>query len=867
MTLQSGARLGPYEIDQLIGAGGMGKVYRAVDTRLKRTVAIKTIPPALATRTENRRRFETEARAIASLNHPHICALYDIGQDGDSAFMVMEYLEGETLAAVLKRGRLPYREALLHAARIAEALDEAHRRGVVHGDLKPGNLMIAAKGIKLLDFGLARLSEHHPTTDDNDPTVSLTRENTIVGTPQYMAPEQIEGKRVDSRSDVFAFGCVCYEMLTGKKTFNGETTALLLASILKADIPEPAAEFSPALQHVLRQCWAKNPDERWQSMGDLGREIRWIADNPETTPIESQRVSRREILAWGAAAVMGATAAAAWVRSGRRIDVEPSGVRFSIPEPPGLEVNFFQTAPAISPNGRMIAFFASNIVRGSIWLHHLDSDEFRELPETEGALHVFWSPDSRALAFFTPDKLKRVSPEGGAAQTICDSSVGTGGAWSSSDVIVFQKGQDGILHQVPAGGGTSTPLINPSSPTAAPQMYPCFFPDGKTVLFTQRTEDPEKTGIYAVRLGSSEVTRILPHVINARFAAPGHLIFGKGDKLLAVSFNPSSLQTEGEPRTVGSDVWSFDGASRFDVSATGVLVYAKSVPPSSHLEWFDRSGKPEKSVGPTGPFIHMDLSKDEKYAVLERYDDGYGSLWVLDLARNVPTRLTFGPSWALQAYWSPTTFDIVYARTNRTSLGIFRRSAGGGPEEELISLGPIGPSAPTDWSTDGRYIVIGGVTAEGRRDFWMLPLKGERKLQPYSPSPSDNFEGRVSPDGNWMAYMSTESGTLEIYVAPFPNPTAKWRISTAGGKQPRWRADGKELFYLAPDKTLMAVSMPSPDRAGLPTSLFRTRAIEYFFGLRSDYAPSKDGQRFLVQTGESQAQSISVITAWRSSLV
>jgi hypothetical protein len=374
-----------------------------------------------------------------------------------------------------------------------------------------------------------------------------------------MSPEQVEGKKASSSSDVFSFGCICYEMLTGKKAFVGETAASLMAAIVRAETPELPADFSPALQHTLQQCWAKDPGHRWQSMADLAREIRWIADSPEKHTAESQRISRREILAWGTAALMGGTAAAAWLRSDRTVNFEPDEVRFSIPEPPGLEMNLFQTAPAISPDGRIIAFFASNIVRGSIWLHHLDSTEVREVPETEGAVNVFWSPDSRALAFYAGDKLKRVPLEGGTAQTLCDTPVGSGGAWSSTGVIVFQKGQNGILHEVSAGGGTSTPLMKPSapSPNPAPQMFPCFLPDGKTVLFTQGGDDPEKTGIYAIRLGSAEAHRILPNAVNARFAAPGHLVFGKGDKLLALSFNPSSLQTEGEPRTVATNVWSF----------------------------------------------------------------------------------------------------------------------------------------------------------------------------------------------------------------------------------------------------------------------------------------------------------------------
>jgi serine/threonine protein kinase len=875
-----GRRLGHYELGSMLGAGGMGHVYQAKDTRLGRTVAIKILADDFLNDSQAKLRFEREAKTIATLNHPHICVLHDIGHEDGVDFLVMEHLKGVTLAQRLKKGPLPAAEVVKIAVQIADALDKAHRQGVTHRDLKPANVMLTENGAKLLDFGLAKSEQAGAAASETSVDAdALTVSGVIVGTPQYMAPEQIEGKRADSRTDVFAFGCVWFEMLTGQKAFVGQTAASLMAEILRGSPPELPPHFSPALRRALAQCWAKDPDERWQSMGDLRREIVWIAEAAPQTEAKPQRsasaiarslkkrISRREILAWGAAGAASAAAAAVWTRPGNTpTTTEPIRARFSIPEPANLAMNFFQTPPDISPDGRMVAFFA-NDPRGSIYVRTLDSYEIRALPGTDGARSVFWSPDSRSIAFFSDNKLKQSPVGGGPAQIICDAGGldTTGGCWNESGLIVFQEGQGGMLRQVAAAGGVSRPILAPqSSDEKTSQQTPCFLPDGKTVLFTQINANPEKSGVYAVTLGSSQPHRILPSVGVVRFVPPGYLLFARDGVLTAQAFDPTTLKVHGDTSVVANDVWGFQDVAGFGVSTTGIIVYRRVVTPTAQLIWFDRQGRPQKRLGQPGPFIHMDLSRDERRAVLEQYENGQGDLWILDLARETTTRLTFG-GWALNAHWAPDNNEIVYAQARYGSLKFLRRDAAGGREEELISL-PMGPTQPTHWSDDGRYIIYNVSDGSGRSDMKVLPLDGDREPVAYVPTPSPVFQGCLSPDGKWMAYASSESGNQEIYVAPFPNATAKWRISTAGGMQPRWRADGKELFYLADfrDKTLMAVSMTSPDRPAVPVTLFKTSAVNYFFGGRNDYAPSKDGQRFLVNSMTAPgSQSIEVVTGWR----
>ena len=861
----TGRRLGHYQLGPLLGAGGMGKVYQATDTRLGRTVAIKILAEDSLDSSEAKLRFDREARAIAALNHPHICVLHDIGEEDGIDFLVLEFLKGITLAQRLAKGTLPPSEVFKIALQITDALDKAHRQGVTHRDLKPANVLLTDNGAKLLDFGLAKL--HEAGADAALPTDSqrLTGPGVIMGTPQYMAPEQIEGKPVDSRTDVFAFGCVWFEMLTGKKAFTGETSASLMAAILRGDPPELPTDFSPALRHALGQCLAKNPEARWQSMADLRHEILWIAEaaaEPVPTP---RRVSRREILAWGAVGVLGTAATVAWFRQREAPGVVETRARFSIPDPPGLEMNPFSTAPALSPDGQMLVFHASDgSRRGILWLRQMDSGEIRMLPETDGALSAFWSFDNRYVAFFANDKLKRVPVSGGPAEIICDSPGGSlGGCWNESGVIVFQQGGTGVLHQVQATGGPSAPLMSQHSGKSPAQHRPCFLPDGKTVLFTQVSRDPGESGVYAITLGSSEARRILPSVGVVRYVAPGYLLFGRDGKLTAQPFDASNLKTYGDPWVVATDVWSFQEVSRFDVSANGILVYSRVVPPTSQLTWFDRLGRPQGSVGPAGPFIHLDLSRDEKRVVVERYEGTRGVLWVLDVAGGAPTRLTFGESWALQAYWAPDNVHIVYVEARDYALKISRLDARSSRSDDLVKDMPMSATSPSQWSDDGRYVVVGGEGSLG-----LLTVGGEPKVKPYVPTPSPAFGGRLSPDGKWMAYLSTESGAPEVYVAAFPDPTVKRRLSTAGGLHPRWRADGKELFYLAPDKSLMAVSMPSPDRAAAPVPLFKTATVSYFYGSRNDYAPSRDGERFLVNTQTVPgSQFIEVVIGWKKAVL
>jgi hypothetical protein len=863
LALNAGSRLGPYEIVAIIGSGGMGEVYRAMDTRLNRTVAIKVLPPSLATRLEHRQRFETEARAISSLNHPHICALYDIGCIDNVDYMVMEFLEGESLAERLTRGPLPFAEALRFAGQIAEALEQAHQHGVTHRDLKPGNVVICRSGVKLLDFGLARLQVREGLSSENAPTVATTREGMILGTPQYMSPEQIDGGPVDARTDIFAFGSVLYEMLTGRKAFAGESLSLLMAAVARAEHAALPGDFPPALQYLLQRCWRRPPEERWQSIADVRALLDFVATaSPGRAAQAIAVMSRREAIAWGAAALLGGTAAVEWIR-GKPAPESMRG-RFTIAAPRGLSVNLFGGNPALSPDGRSVVLCASRGGKPSLWIRKLDSTEMMEIPDTENAGNPFWSPDSRWLGFYASGKLRKVPVSGGPSQVICDAEFGLGGEWSEEEKIIFQNGVAGVLHEVSAQGGTSSPLI-PGNSENSLQAHPCLLPGGRTVLFAALNSDPERSGVYALSLGSSTPQRILAQPVKVRYGA-GRLLFYQAGKLAAQQFDPQALRLQGDAFTIAADVWNFQGIGRFDVAGPNALIYAHSDTVTSQLTWFERNGRPLQSVGPTGPFVHADLSRDETVAVVERYEGGVGELWIVDMARGVPTPVTFAPDWAYGPYWSPDGSHFVYALSALNNTRLVQREAGGGQPRPVIDLGLCGPSAPSGWSPDGRNIVYSYVDLRGNQSLLILPVDGEER-QPiaYAPTPAPISQARFSPDGKWMVYVSNESNMPEIYVAPFPNPTSKWRISTSGGVQPRWRADGKEIFYIAPDRTLMAVPVPgTPDRAGVPVPLFKTQALLYYGGLRNDYVPSSDGKRFLInnQIGEPAPQTFDLILSW-----
>jgi len=870
-------QFGPYVIEGPIGSGGMGEVFRASDSRLGRTVAIKVIPPHLAARSELRQRFEIEARAIASLNHPHICALFDIGEQDGAAYMVMEFLEGQSLADRLKKGPLPLEEALRHAIHTTDALDQAHRRGVYHRDIKPGNMMLTKQGVKLLDFGLARLRDRVKSVNQDEPTVSLTQPGTVLGTPQYMCPEQAEGRDVDGRGDVFSFASVLYESITGRKAFPGKTMGEVMSAVMRCE-PPPLIEGVPAsLNRALRICWARDPDERWQSAGDLRREIEWIAKGGDTTgvPAVPPSMPRREMLAWGSAVILGAAATTAIVRGFRSVPAGPDRVRFTITDsPPAIVVNRFQALPSISPDGKLVALAASAAGRQNIWIRALESTEMREIPGNEAAGSFFWSPDSRWLGFFAGNQLKRISPAGGQAEKICDTPIGSGATWNNQGVIVFQKDRDGALYRVAAGGGTPEPATMLAEGQAG-HTFPTFLPDGKTFLFSVLGGRTELRGVFAATLGSTATRRISTIASNVRLAASGHLLFTQRGNLVAQVFDSARLSLEGETLPVANNLWTYEGAGGFDISTTGNLVYAEVEAVTSQLTWFDRVGRPQGKVGPPGPFIHMDLSRDGRRVLVERYDGRNGDLWMVDTDRGIPTPIASDPgNWSWEGHWSPDGTEFVYALTTGRPTFLYRKKTGATGLGEKLRVSPNVPAPPTEWSPDGKYIVFRQINQNGIHELSVLDISGqtagaEVKTLGYLSAPYALEQGRISPDGRWMAFASAELKSKEIFVASFPRRTNQWRISRDGGIQPCWREDGKELFFLALDGTLMSVPMPTtPDQAGAPVALFRCNPASSRQSGRNDYAAFARGQRFLINNlvGERPPQTLQVIVGWRPSI-
>jgi len=873
MTLIPGTRLGPYHIVAHLGAGGMGEVYEARDTRLGRIVAIKILPSQATASDDLHRRFEQEARAIASLNHPHICVLFDIGRDGDVDFMVMERLEGQTLAERLKAGPLAVEESLRHATAIADALDQAHRRGIVHRDIKPANIMVTKSGVKLLDFGLAQLrSRAH--AQDEAVTMAMTGVGVVMGTLQYMAPEQVEGRDADARSDIFALGTVLYEMLTGRKVFAGSSAAALAASILKDDPPPIPAHLPDGLTRTLKVCWAKDPDERWQSAGDLRRELEWMSSGGGRPSVaaasEPQGIRRREAIAWGAAAIFGATAGVSlFSRRSRTVEPIAKAVRFVVTPTAGV-INPFEGPPAISPDGRTLAYTAVVDAVQTIWVRSLDSIVARQLPGTETAGTLFWSPDSRSIGFYSqPGVLKRIELAGGAPQTICEvKGRALGAAWSPAGIIVFHSlGVQGVS-QVPAGGGA--PRVVTTVAAGEQHLPSSFLPDGRRFVFSVVSQDPARMAVCVGSLDSSRIERVLPAASSAWYAPSGHLLFLRNRKLMAQRFDTNAVRVQGDTQLVSDRVWiAGDGfLADYSVSNTGVLAVTEEYVPPGQLTWLDRSGRRLGTAGSASPNIHIDLSLDDRRVLVERLNEsGAGDLWVLDLTRGESlTRLTSG-GWSYIGLWSPDGTRVVYARSDNDGKGdanYIQRWDGAG-QRELLSRG----GAPTDWSRDGRFIVQHLGLAGVSDGLDIVPVTGDRKPTRYLTStPALISQGRWSPDGRWMAYSSTESTTPEVYVRPFPTPDRRFAVSTNGGTHPRWRADGKEIFYLAPDGNLMAapVRLSPSFEAGAPVPLFALLPVGY--AGRTDYAVAKDGQRFLVnrRTGPPISYSITVLTDWPQTL-
>jgi len=872
MPLPGGTRLGPYEMVALLGAGGMGDVYRARDTRVDRTVAIKVLPAEVADHPERQQRFEREARAVASLNHPHICAFHDIGHDRGIGFLVLEYLEGQTLAERLIKGPLPLDQVLQHAVEIADALDHAHHHGLVHRDLKPGNIMLTKSGVKVLDFGLAKLR-----AVDSLPAVStvapdhppLTAENAVLGTFQYMAPEQLEGRQADPRTDIFALGTVVYEMATGRKAFEASTEAGAIGAILHTD-PSPMSSLQPtippALDRVIGRSLAKDPDNRWQTARDLMLELKWIAEASlqPGLPVASRKQRQgRKAVAWVAAALLAVSTMVLAVVHFREPPIERRTVRLSVlPAQPTGQFSF-------SPDGRLLAFGAGSQGNTRLWIQSLDSVTPRPLAGTEGPEFLFWSPDGRFIAFGAGGKLKKVAVSGGPVHTLCDARAVLGGTWSRDDVIVFAPSNRTPLYRVPAAGGDPTPVTSlDRSRGDNTHRWPHFLPDGRHFLYLARSTLRENSGIYVGSLDSTAVTRLLNGESRAAYAHPGYLLFARDRALLAQPFDAAKLRPIGEPVQVVEDI-IYDRASSyasFSISDDGEIAYQTSAAvPRSELAWFNRAGQRlELPVAP-GDVEEPSLAADGKRVAETRWAAGTSDVWMVDVARGSSSRLTFDPSGEFMPIWSPDGNSIAFSSNRDGPSDLYQMATTGtGQVEALLKSSAV--KHPSDWSADGRFIVYASNDPKTSSDLWILPVGGG-KATPFLQTEFGERLGRLSPDGRWMAYVSDETGTDEVYVRPFPASSGKWKISTAGGTEPRWRRDGKELFYLAADRKLMSVSVQAASTflTSLPKVLFETRMSQN--GLWG-YDVTPDGQRFVISlaAGESTPAPIHVILNWTAGL-
>ena len=887
MTLAAGSRLGPYEILAPLGAGGMGEVYKARDTRLERTVAIKVLASHLSASPEVRQRFEREAKTISQLSHPHICALHDVGREGETEYLVMEYLEGETLADRLLKGSLPLEQTLRYGVEIADALDKAHRQGIVHRDLKPGNVMITKSGVKLLDFGLAKAVE--PTSPQSSLTAlptrhALTQEGTILGTFQYMAPEQLEGKDADARTDIFGFGAVLYEMATGRKAFSGATQASLISSILRDD-PPPISQVQPltprALDHVVKKSLAKDPDDRWQNAADLGGELKWIAEAGSQAGAERVPVPQRSSRAWlarAAAAVillaLGAAAGSLW----RPRAESPRAVRMSLVAPPEITVSSEPSEIAVSPDGATVAFIATD--RGGvrrIWLRSLDSLSPQPVVGTEGASTPFWSPDGRFIAFFSDLKLKKVPREGGAPVTLADAPSSRGGSWGSAREIVFGASSGGPLLRVDENGGATSPATALGQGEVA-HRFPSFLPDGRRFLYVSLPS--RKRGQFPIRLGSLEGDpRPGPELATgsgaAVFAAPKYILYGRRDAVVAQPFDPKKGRVTGSPaalREVVNGRSNAAGGPTVSVSANGVLVQTPNGLADSRLVWLDRKGGVIGTVpAPPAAWEGPTVSPDGTRALLVRGTSEDFDIWQVDFARGGAARMTFENVVSGWPTWSPDGRRFAFASGGAGGRSIYLRDASGtGASERLVELTGLF-NHTTDWSRDGRTLLLRRLDRATGEDIWILPTS-DRKPVPFLKTTFNEQDARLSPDGRWIAYRSDESGRFELYVQPFPGGGPRVRVSTDGaGELDRsqhtllWTADGRELLFLGGDGVSVMVA---PIRAGATVEVGNPRVLFKLPPGTTGWIPTPDGSRFLTclmvpGTVDSTARAV---IGWQSEL-
>ena len=870
MALSAGDQLGPYEIVSPLGAGGMGEVYKARDTRLDRSVAIKVLPKHIAEREDSRARFEREARAVASLNHPHICTLHDIG-DG---YMVMELIEGGTLAARIEKGPIPLDQAVTYAVQIADALDRAHRAGVTHRDIKPGNIMLTRDGVKVLDFGLAK-SAAKPGPAEETLTKVLTTEGTVVGTPQYMAPEQFAGKEADARSDIWAFGAVLYEMVTERRAFQGKSYTSLVSAILTADPPPMSVQpFTPRwLERLVRRCLAKDPEDRWQTMRDIVIELR-------TPPEEvvAAGPSRASWWPWVAGVTTLACLAAGigWYNNATRQAAPRPLIRLALDIDPGTPLARVQAGHAIganilalSPDGARLAL-ALRGADGMVRLHTrlLHHSQVVPLAGTENAQGPFFSPAGDWIGFFADGKLKKIAVEGGAAVTLCDAPSGHGGSWGDDGNIIAALDYNTALSRIPAAGGTPVPVTKMAAGEDM-HRWPQVLPGSQIVLFTasalSNLSNTSYNGaaivVMSLRTGERKTLhrggffgRYLADATGSN--ATGHLVYLHQSTAFAVPFHPGKLALTGAPVPILEDVSSTPGGGGdFAFAQNGTFVYLARKPSQAGwpIAWVDSAGKAAQPLhAPLGLYYGPRFSPDGKRLAFSITSGKGQDIWVKDLGRDTPSRLSFLPGVNFIPVWTPDGKSIVFRSSNPAAPGLYAIRSDGSGEAKCLMESKT--ASPYSFSPDGRRLVIHQTGDGGTEDIFTVPVEidagpggpGLRFGKPelFLGTPFMEFYAAFSPDGRWLAYQSNESGTYEVYVRPFPVPGGRWQVSTGGGREVMWSRDGRELLFQIPDGRVMAAAYTAKGdsfAAGKPRVWAEIRIRAAGWGPNYDITP--DGKR------------------------
>jgi Tol biopolymer transport system component len=861
----------------------MGEVYRARDTRLGRDVAIKLLPEHLSEKPERRQRFSREARAISSLQHPNICALHDIGSEKGVDFLVMELLEGETLAARLQRGPLPLRELLAISIALADALDKAHRKGLVHRDLTPGNIMLTAAGPKVLDFGLAKRVSDGLDAIESTAEVSmdsLTAEGKLVGTFRYMSPEQIEGKEADARSDLFALGAVLYEMTTGKRAFDGASLASVIAAVLERE-PIPVLEVQPrtplALERVVRTCLSKDPEQRFQSAHDLKLELEWIRESgsrPRAWRVAPLRPARREALAWALAAGGCLVAVVVGFSASFRSAPERLVTRAEIL--PAADTDFrllpsYMGPVALSADGRHLAWAAVDQHGASeLWVRPVDHGTARRLEGTQGAQYPFWSPDASAVGFFADAKLKRIDVSGGPAITICDAPGGRGGTWNGNGVILFAPASESAVFRVNARGGEPEPVtVLDRERQESTHRFPRFLPDGEHFLYLNgagRFDAPSReAGVWVGSLGGMEPRRLTRHSTQAEYA-DGHLLFVQAATLMAQPFDAERLELRGAALPLVEGVFMSRGGAlgAFSVSQRNSLAYhASDSGIRTELYWHDRRGvqlEPLPGAEFHGSGLRVAPDQTRAAVVIEEMERGDSNVWLFDLASGARRRLTAHPAFDRNPAWSHDSSRVFFTSTRGGSSGIYVKEVDGTGDETLIHRSDSSDLVAQSATPDGRFLAIAAVADQS--DLLLIDLAGDRQPSPLVVSEFDEGGAQFSPDGRWLAYYSDESEGYQVYVLPFPGLDRKWRVSIDAGMEPRWRRDGRELLYATPEGKFMAAAVD-----GSGSSFEVERVTELFETLRVpptgfDYDVTPDGERFLIAVVDAAQQPIRLVLNW-----